>query len=148
MDRATVTRLKRLANELAPEITSWRRHLHMHPEPSMEEHATAAFVVERLRAMGIEDIQTGVGETGVVALVRGRGKKTVGLRADMDALEMPEKNAVPYRSRRPGMMHACGHDGHVACLLGAAAICTPCASECRGTSNCSSSPEKKARAAP
>ncbi len=122
MDKSIVTELKRLSKQYGPEITAWRRHLHMHPEPSMQEHATAAFVVEHLREMGIEDIRTGVGETGVVALIRGRGKKTVGLRADMDALEMPEKNAVTYRSRRPGMMHACGHDGHTAALLGAAAL--------------------------
>lgn len=108
---------------LAPKLSAWRRHLHMHPEPSMGEHETAAFVVERLREMGIEEVKPGVGRTGVVALVRGKGRgKAVGLRADMDALDMEEANDVPYRSRRPGLMHACGHDGHVAALLGAAAI--------------------------
>jgi amidohydrolase len=88
----------------------------------MAEHQTAAFVVGCLREIGVDDIRTGVGETGVVALIRGRGRKTVGLRADMDALELSEENEVSYRSRNPGLMHACGHDGHVACLLGVAAV--------------------------
>ena len=110
------------ARELGPKIVSWRRHLHMHPESSMQEHETAAYVVERLREIGVEQVREGVGQTGVVALVRGRGRKTVGLRADMDALELEEANRVPYRSKRQGLMHACGHDAHVACLLGAAAI--------------------------
>ncbi len=81
-----------------------------------------AFVAERLRAIGLDAVKTSVGRTGVVGLVRGRGPKTVGLRADMDALDLVETNDVPYRSRRPGLMHACGHDAHVACLLGAAAL--------------------------
>ena len=110
------------ARELGPKIVSWRRHLHMHPEPSMQEHETAAYVVERLREIGVDDVREGVGQTGVVGLVRGRGRKTVGLRADMDALEMKETNPVPYRSKKEELMHACGHDAHVACLLGAAAI--------------------------
>jgi amidohydrolase len=88
----------------------------------MEEHDTAAFVAERLREIGVDRVRTGVGRTGVIGLVRGRRPKTVGLRADMDALELEEANDVPYRSQRPGLMHACGHDAHVACLLGAAAI--------------------------
>jgi amidohydrolase len=96
----------------------------MHPEPSMQEHETAAYVVERLREIGLADIQTGIGETGVVCLIRGAKKrgKTVALRADMDALEMAEETGAEYASRKPGLMHACGHDGHTACLLGAAAI--------------------------
>jgi len=122
MNKSTVTRIRQLAARHAADMVAWRRHLHMHPEPSMEEHDTAAFVVEQLRALGVEEIKTGVGQTGVVGLIRGAGRKTVALRADMDALELPEKNAVPYRSRRPGLMHACGHDGHVAGLLGTAAI--------------------------
>ncbi len=110
------------ARELGAEMVSWRRHVHMHPEPSMREHETAAFVAERLREIGADHVREGVGQTGVVALVRGRGRKTVGLRADMDALELEETNRVAYCSRRPGLMHGCGHDAHVACLLGAAAI--------------------------
>jgi len=94
----------------------------MNPEPSMQEHQTAAFVVDRLREIGVDSVRPGVGRTGVVALIRGRGRKAVGLRADMDALELEEANEVPYRSKRPGLMHGCGHDAHVACLLGAAAL--------------------------
>ena len=119
---------------LAPKLSAWRRHFHMHPEPSMGEHETAAFVVARLREMGIEEVKPGVGRTGVVALVRGKGRgKAVGLRADMDALDMEEANDVPYRSQRPGLMHACGHDGHVAALLGAAAILHETRSRLPGT---------------
>jgi len=108
--------------EMAPRLVEWRRHLHMHPEPSMAEHDTARFVADRLREIGIEDVREGIGETGVVATVWGRGERCVALRADMDALEMPEETGVEYASRREGMMHACGHDGHTTCLLGAAAI--------------------------
>jgi amidohydrolase len=114
--------LQRRARGLASQMSEWRRHLHMNPESSMKEFDTAAFVADRLRELSVAEVQSGVGKTGVVGLVRGRGRKTVGLRADMDALELGEKNTVPYRSRRPGLMHACGHDGHVAGLLGVAAI--------------------------
>lgn len=114
--------IKQLAGQLTSDMSRWRRHLHMHPEPSMQEHDTAAYVVAQLRSLGVESIKAGVGETGVVALLRGQGRKTVALRADMDALELTEKNDVPYRSRRSGLMHACGHDGHVAGLFGVAAI--------------------------
>jgi len=96
----------------------------MYPEPSMQEFETAAYVADRLAEIGTEEVRTGIGETGVVALVRGPRKRgrTVALRADMDALEMTERSAVAYASRKPGLMHACGHDGHTACLLGAAAL--------------------------
>jgi amidohydrolase len=114
--------LQHRAHQLAPQMSGWRRHFHMNPEPSMKEFDTAAFVADRLREIGVAEVQTGVGETGVVGLIRGKGRKTVGLRADMDALELEEKSSAPYRSRRPGLMHACGHDGHVAGLLGVAAI--------------------------
>ena len=122
MRTADARRILTQARRLAPGLVAWRRHLHMHPEPSMEEHETAAYVVEQLRALGVEKVKAGVGKTGVVGLIRGKGPKTVGLRADMDALELAEENDVRYRSRKPGLMHACGHDGHVACLLGVAAI--------------------------
>ena len=122
MRTAEASRILTEAKRLAPRLVAWRRHLHMYPEPSMEEHETAAYVVAQLRALGVEKVETGVGKTGVVALIRGKGSKTVGLRADMDALELSEDNDVPYRSRKPGLMHACGHDGHTACLLGVAAI--------------------------
>ncbi len=117
-----VKQIQRLAEKLAPRLSEWRRHVHRNPEPSMKEFDTAAYVVEQLRGLGIEEIRTGVGQTGVTALIRGKGRKTVGVRADMDALELTEKNSVPYRSRRPGLMHACGHDGHVGGLLGVGAV--------------------------
>ncbi|MFO8081823.1 MAG: amidohydrolase, partial [Armatimonadota bacterium] len=110
------------ADELREDLVRWRRHLHMHPEPSMQEHQTAGFVVERLREIGIEDIEEGVGETGVVAIVRGQGERCVALRADMDALELAEATGAEYASVNEGVMHACGHDAHTAALLGAAAI--------------------------
>lgn len=122
MRRKSVKQMLSEARRLGRKLVAWRRHMHMNPEPSMEEHETAAFVAERLREIGVDRIQTGVGKTGVVGLIRGRGPKTVGLRADMDALELREENDVPYRSQRPGLMHACGHDAHVACLLGTAAL--------------------------
>ena len=123
----------KLAKAMSPKLVAWRRHLHMHPEPGQKEFETAAFAVERLRELGITEIKTGVGVTGVVALIRGaRRGPTVALRADMDSLEMEEHNDVPYRSRKPGLMHACGHDGHVACLLGAGAILAKLRPKLRG----------------
>ncbi|WP_370401819.1 M20 aminoacylase family protein [Sulfitobacter sp. JB4-11] len=109
--------------ETHADITGWRRHLHQHPELCFEEHATAAFVVDRLRDFGITDITTGIGKTGVVAVIEGKQNtsgRTIGLRADMDALPIKEATGLPYASQNPGKMHACGHDGHTAMLLGAA----------------------------
>jgi hippurate hydrolase len=107
--------------ELHPEVTAWRHHLHEHPELMYEVHETAAFVVERLKEMGADDIVTGIGRTGVVATIKGRGPgRTIGLRADMDALPIHEASGVDYPSKTSGVMHACGHDGHTAILLGAA----------------------------
>jgi hippurate hydrolase len=108
-----------------PEITEWRRDLHAHPELQYDVHRTAAAVAEKLRAFGCDEVVTGIGRTGVVGVIRGRrpargGKGVIGLRADMDALPIEEENQVPYRSTVPGKMHACGHDGHTAMLLGAA----------------------------
>jgi amidohydrolase len=102
------------------ELVRDRRRLHANPELAFEEHETAALVAERLRSLGLE-VQTGVGKTGVVGRLRGgQPGRTVLLRADMDALPIQEENEVEYRSTRPGVMHACGHDGHVAIMLGAA----------------------------
>ncbi len=99
----------------------YRRHFHAHPELSMEEHATAAFVERELRAFGYDEIRTRIGETGVLATLRGgRPGPVTLLRADMDALPVAELNEVPYRSGNDGVMHACGHDGHSAILLTAA----------------------------
>ena len=110
------------AAELQGEIAGWRQHLHTMPELLYEVHGTAAFVAEQLRAFGCDEVVTGLGRTGVVGLIRGaRGDgPTIGLRADMDALPLQEITGKPYASRVPGRMHACGHDGHTAMLLGAA----------------------------
>jgi amidohydrolase len=106
----------------ADEIAEWRHDLHMHPELQYDVHRTAASVAERLKAFGCDEIATGIGRTGVVGVIRGRkqGGKVVGLRADMDALPIEEATGLPYASKTPGKMHACGHDGHTAMLLGAA----------------------------
>ncbi|KEJ89396.1 M20 aminoacylase family protein [Sulfitobacter donghicola] len=109
--------------EMHAEITGWRRHLHQYPELQFDVHETAKFVEEKLRSFGISDITTGIGQTGVVAIIEGRSNtsgRTVGLRADMDALPIEEATGLEYASKNPGKMHACGHDGHTAILLGAA----------------------------
>jgi hippurate hydrolase len=104
-------------------LRDWRRHLHRHPEFGFEEHATARFVAEKLRGFGITEVVEGVGGTGVVATLRlGAGPRSIALRADMDALRIPEQTNLPYASATPGVMHACGHDGHTTMLLGAAKV--------------------------
>ena len=108
-----------LAAELE-EMTAWRRDIHAHPELGFEEHRTSAIVAEKLREWGLE-VTTGVGKTGVVGTLRvGNATRAIGLRADMDALPIPEANGFDHRSTSPGVMHACGHDGHTTMLLGAA----------------------------
>ena len=110
-------------SELLPEITAWRRDIHENPELLFETHRTSQFVADRLAEFGCDEIVTGIGRTGVVALIKGRSDskgKVVGLRADMDALPIEEATGLPYASKTPGVMHACGHDGHTAMLLGAA----------------------------
>jgi hippurate hydrolase len=107
--------------DYTPDMTAWRRHLHTIPELMFECHNTAAFVVECLREFGITEIHEGIATTGIVAIIEGQGAgPTIGLRADMDALPMQEETGLPYASTIPGMMHACGHDGHTTMLLGAA----------------------------
>src|SRR3954465_7559801 len=110
--------------DLHGEITAWRRDIHAHPELLFDVHRTAATVAEKLKAFGCDEVVTGIGRTGVVGLIRGSkggdGHKVVGLRADMDALPIEEATDLPYKSTVPGKMHACGHDGHTAMLLGAA----------------------------
>lgn len=114
------------------ELIRDRRHLHAHPELGFEEHETSAYVAERLRSLGIET-RTGVGETGVVGVIRGGSAgKTVMLRADMDALPVQEEGDKPYKSTRPGVMHACGHDGHTAILLSVARILSEQKTSLRG----------------
>src|SRR6201992_3253455 len=114
------------AADLQPEIQAWRRDIHQHPDLGYEEKRTSAFVADRLREFGCDEVATGLGGTGVVGVIKGRkplGKndnKVIGLRADMDALPIEEATNLPYASKTPGKMHACGHDGHTAMLLGAA----------------------------
>ena len=105
---------------LVPEMKSWRRHLHAHPETAFEEAQTSALVAEKLRSFGLE-VHTGLAKTGVVGVLRGGNGPAIGLRADMDALHIAERSGVPHASLHQGKMHACGHDGHTAMLLGAAA---------------------------
>lgn len=108
---------------LKREMTAWRRDLHAHPEFGFEEKRTAAFVAAKLREFGLDDVAEGVGGTGVVGtLKRGCGNRAIALRADMDALRISEQSSATYRSGNPGVMHACGHDGHTAMLLGAAKL--------------------------
>jgi amidohydrolase len=112
--------------DLHGEITAWRRDIHAHPELLYDVHRTAALVADKLRSFGCDEVVTGIGRTGVVGLIRGSkaGNRVIGLRADMDALPIEEANDAPYRSTVPGKMHACGHDGHTAMLLGAARYLT------------------------
>ena len=108
---------------MTEEIAAWRQDLHEHPELMFEVHRTAGIVADKLREFGCDDVVTGIGRTGVVGVIKGKSDqsgKTIGLRADMDALPIPEDTGVPYTSKTEGVMHACGHDGHTAMLLGAA----------------------------
>jgi len=110
-------------NDLVPEVRTWRRELHQNPELMYDVEETAKFVAERLRAFGCDEVKTAIGRTGVVGVIRGAkgsSSRSIGLRADMDALPIEEETNLPYRSMSPGKMHACGHDGHTAMLLGAA----------------------------
>ena len=103
-------------------LTELRRDLHANPELGFEEHRTSALVAERLRGYGVDEVHTGIARTGVVGIIRGRGSsaRSIGLRADMDALPMVEENEFAHRSTRSGLMHGCGHDGHTTILLAAA----------------------------
>ena len=111
--------------DLQPDIQAWRRDIHQHPELLYDVHRTAAFVADRLREFGCDEVVTGLGQTGVVGVIKGNrpagdGLKVIGMRADMDALPVEEQTNLPYASKVPGKMHACGHEGHTAMLLGAA----------------------------
>jgi hippurate hydrolase len=115
--------IKNRLAELMPEITEWRRQIHMNPELMYDLPKTTALVEAKLREFGVDEIVTGVGRSGVVGVIRGKTDTrgyAVGLRADMDALPMDEHTGLPHASQTPGKMHACGHDGHTAMLLGAA----------------------------
>ena len=105
----------------AEEMKGWRRHLHANPELAYDCHNTAAYIVERLQEIGVDEIHPGIAKTGIVAIINGSAPgPTIGLRADMDALPITETSGVDHASTIPGKMHACGHDGHVTMLLGAA----------------------------
>lgn len=109
--------------ELQDEITAWRRDLHAHPELQFDVHRTAGIVEAKLNEFGVDEVVTGLGKTGVVGVIKGRNSnsgKIIGLRADMDALPINEVRDLPHKSTVPGKMHACGHDGHTAMLMGAA----------------------------
>ena len=120
MTEAAMSPLLDAVRARAAEFAGVRRDIHRHPELAFDEHRTAALVADKLRAWGYE-VTTGIGGTGVVGrLVRGHGSKRLGLRADMDALPIDEATGLEYASAHPGVMHACGHDGHTAILLAAA----------------------------
>ena len=116
-------KIKQLASEYFAEVQKIRHYLHQHPELSMQEHQTAKFIMDKLDAFGIS-YQSGIAKTGIVAQIHGEqsGKQVIALRADMDALPIEEANDVSYKSVNPGVMHACGHDVHMASLLGTAKI--------------------------
>ena len=109
--------------ELLPEITAWRRDIHENPELLYDTHRTSALVAEKLKEFGCDEVVTGIGRTGVVGVIKGKtdnSGRTIGLRADMDALPIHEATGLPYASKNDGVMHACGHDSHTTMLLGAA----------------------------
>ncbi len=115
--------IKQRVKELTPELTNWRHQLHAWPETAFEETRTAEFVAQKLTSFGLK-VETGIAKTGVVGTLQ-KGSSNlpaIGLRADMDALDITEENDIPYRSENPGKMHACGHDGHMTMLLGAARV--------------------------
>ena len=110
-------------NDLVPDARAWRREIHQNPELMYDVEGTAKFVADRLRGFGCDEVKTAIGRTGVVGVIRGAkgsSSRAIGLRADMDALPIEEETNLPYRSKIQGKMHACGHDGHTAMLLGAA----------------------------
>jgi amidohydrolase len=123
-----------IPDSVAREIVAIRRDLHVHPELGFHEDRTAGIIAARLRELGVDEVHERIATTGVIGVLHG-GKpgRTVMLRADMDALPMPEEKDVPYRSRTPNVMHACGHDGHVAMLLGAAEVLVKRRAEVPGT---------------
>jgi amidohydrolase len=126
--------IQTLAKEVAPNVQNWRHHIHANPELSFEEFETARFVSDRLTEFGIEHLH-GVAGTGVVGIIKGRNpdSRIVALRGDMDALPIVEQNEVSYKSTKPGIMHACGHDVHTSSLLGAAWILQQVKDQFEGT---------------
>ena len=125
--------IQQLARQYAPDFIEIRHHLHAHPELSYQEYETSAFVQKRLQELNIPFRV--MAQTGITGIIEGKnpGKKIIALRADMDALPIQEENKIPYKSTRPGVMHACGHDVHTTCLLGAAKILQELRSQWEGT---------------
>ena len=120
---AITAHIQQIIERILPSVLQTRHHLHQNPELSGQEQQTGAYVAERLRALGVDDIQMGVAGHGVTGILRGTGDaRMIALRADMDALPIEEASGLPYASQCPGVMHACGHDGHTATLLGTAAV--------------------------
>lgn len=129
-----INRIREKAAQYYPEVQAIRHHIHSNPELSFEEYKTAEFISSKLTAWGIKH-QTGIAGTGIIALIEGKNpaKRCIALRADMDALPIQEANDTPYRSKNDGVMHACGHDVHSSCLLGAAKILHELKDEFEGT---------------
>lgn len=129
-----LTDIQSLAKEIAPKVKEWRHHIHAHPELSFQEFETAKFVSSRLTEFGIAH-QTGIAGTGILGTIEGKNpaSRTIALRGDMDALPILEQNEVPYKSTKPGVMHACGHDVHTSSLLGAAWILNQVKDQFEGT---------------
>lgn len=129
------TDIKKIASSLSSSLIAIRRDLHQYPEIGFQEHRTGRKITEHLRSIRLDSIRSPVAKTGVIGILKGgrKGTKTIALRADMDALPIEEKNTIPYKSKHPGMMHACGHDGHVAIVLGAAMILKRLQSRIPGT---------------
>ena len=134
IEMSLLEKIRSLSESYSQEVIAIRRHLHAHPELSYKEFDTAKYVAAQLRSYGIEPTE-GIATTGIVALVKGKNpdKKTIALRADMDALPIEEANNVSYKSTRPGVMHACGHDVHTSSLLGTAKILNAVKGEFEGT---------------
>lgn len=131
---ALIDDIKQAAEEVFPRTVATRRDLHAHPELAFEEFRTAETVTERLKELGVDDLQTNVAQTGVVGYIKGKQDgPTLALRADMDALPILEANDVPYKSQNPGKMHACGHDAHTSSLLSTAEILTKIKRQIPGT---------------
>ena len=126
--------IKKLSEHFTQEIISYRRHLHAHPELSYNEFNTALFIADKLKSFGLTPSE-GVAKTGVVVLIEGKNpfRRTVALRADIDALPIQEANETEYQSQNPGVMHACGHDVHTASLLGTAKILSELKNHFEGT---------------
>jgi amidohydrolase len=128
------SKIEILAQAGFEEVVAMRRHLHQYPELSYQEHETGLYIAQKLTELGIEHVH-GIAENGVMGLIYGKNpsKKVVALRADFDALPIVEANDVPYKSKREGVMHACGHDAHTASLLGVAKILMTLKDEFEGT---------------